>query len=139
MEAGITKSYYCKVSRVENDAGFNAMEEGITKVIIAACVYSDENDARFIAMEAVITNSYYCNGTPDVNDACLIAMEAGIYMIITATHPVMQITLVSHGAGRLGAAVWAPPFRRRRLGAGVWAHGRMDTRRLGAGRYEKGT
>ena len=36
MEAGITKSYYCKVSRVENDAGFNAMEEGITKVIIAA-------------------------------------------------------------------------------------------------------
>ena len=36
MEAGITKSYYCKISRVENDAGFNAMEEGITKVIIAA-------------------------------------------------------------------------------------------------------
>src|SRR6218665_409782 len=54
METGITKSYYCKVSRVENDAGFNAMEEGITK-------------------------SYYCNGPPDVNDACLIAMEAGIY------------------------------------------------------------
>src|SRR6218665_1878384 len=95
MEAGITKSYYCKVSRVENDAGFNAMEEGITKVIIAACVYSDENDARFIAMEAGITKSYYCNGTPDVNDACLIAMEAGIYMIITATHPVMKLTLVS--------------------------------------------
>ena len=38
MQAGITKSYqaYCKVSRVENGAGFNAMEEGITKVIIAA-------------------------------------------------------------------------------------------------------
>ena len=70
MEAGITKSYKCKVSRVENDAGFMAMEAGITR-------------------------SYYCNGTPDVNDACLIAMEAGIYMIITATHPVMKITLVS--------------------------------------------
>src|SRR6218665_3439921 len=46
-------------------------------------------------MEAGITTSYYCNGTPDVNNACLITMEAGIYMIITATHPVMKITLVS--------------------------------------------
>src|SRR6218665_222584 len=94
MEAGITKSYYCKVSRVENDAGFNAMAEGITKVIIAAYTVM-KNYARFIAMEAGITISYYCNGTHDVNDACLIAMEAGIYMIITATYPVMKITLVS--------------------------------------------
>src|SRR6218665_605864 len=42
------------------------------------------------------------------------------------------------GAGRLGAAVWAPPFGRRRLGAGVWAHGRLGAGRLGAGPYARG-
>jgi len=36
MEAGITKSYYCNVSRDENNERFIAMEAGITKVITAA-------------------------------------------------------------------------------------------------------
>jgi len=36
MAAGITKTYNCNVPRDENDAGFMAMEAGITKVITAA-------------------------------------------------------------------------------------------------------
>ena len=34
--------------------------------------------------------------------------------------------------------VWAPPFGRRRLGAAVWAHGRLGAGRLGAGLYTRG-
>src|SRR6218665_4178631 len=34
--------------------------------------------------------------------------------------------------------VWAPPFGRRRLGAAVWAHGRLGAGRLGADPYGRG-
>src|SRR6218665_3380616 len=44
----------------------------------------------------------------------------------------------NYGAGRLGAAVWAPAFGRRCLGAAVWAHGRLGAGRLGAGPYARG-
>src|SRR6218665_2923561 len=50
----------------------------------------------------------------------------------------MKIKGIGGGAGRLGAAVWAPAFGRRRFAPAVWAHGRLGAGRLGAGPYERG-
>ena len=55
------------------------MEAGITKVVTAAYISSDENNARFIAVEAGITKSYYyCKVSRVENDAGFNAMEEGI-------------------------------------------------------------
>ena len=49
-----------------------------------------------------------------------------------APHPGFTCHLpIYFGAGRLGAAVWAPPIGRRRLGAGRLGAGHLGAGRLG--------
>ena len=76
MEAGITKSYYYKVSRVKNDAGFNAIEEGITKVIIAAYTVMK---ITLVSQQSKLDElmSLSTHVSIDENNASIIAVEAG--------------------------------------------------------------